>query len=566
MFTIFEKHIANWGQFIIQADFILSANREDILDSTRNIDILRGVAETFRDGVLQFVNSDSPLRYKWIKYLPSDQSLSRVWEVLPTEIIRLLRVEDILYSQEVQVPCQPKMLRSLPQTHLDSSGLPLFHDRPGVNRKYLSLQYDHEDIIVLRKVFDLPAIEDIHIYHRIKQDLESSSSKMMGRETDDDWHSRAASLILSILSRSSDGLKNMIRELPLIPLNNGAWVNALEEELYFPAEIGPPIPRDLITTVELGAAYNESRKALFTALGVTNVLPQTVVVRVLRYYSRGGGATNLSFSMAHVSYLYWHHEHRDDYILSRVWLYETYGRQVTSRRNFMYFQTAEEYGPYELLKAYENPTDPSRNIPECPVSFLKAEYTTLFPPSTRRHGSSWLKWLEKGLGVRRVPRIKLDGGSLSAEFRHIIRYRPDKLVGTLQKHWGDYVADMDPPIVATLSQSEVTCLGRQLRALKCTYLPLRDLKNRVQTLGIGNEFPFLRVSDDLEANAVLRDWRFLHEFEVGSEPDLNFYVEALKQHERRRYRTWGSEIREKILKTYEYIAENCSENEKEGLW
>jgi hypothetical protein len=544
----------------------LPANREDILNSARNIDILRGVAETFRDAVLQFVSSDSPLRYKWIKYLPSGQSLGRVWEVLPTEIIRLLRVENILYSQEFPIPCQPNMLRILPPTHLDSSGLPLFHDRPGVNRKYLSLRYDPEDIDILRDVFDLHDIEDMHMYHRIKQDLESGSSKMMVRETEDDWHSRAASLILSILSRSSIGLTNIIRELPLIPLNNGEWVDASEEELYFPAAIGPEIPRDLITTVDPGAAANDSRKALFTALGVTDVLPQTVVDQLLRYYSRSGGASDLSFSIAHVSYLYWHHENRDDHRLSLVWLYETHGRQITSRRNFMYFQTAEEYGPYELLKAYEHPRDPSRNIPECPVSFLKSEYTTLFPPSTRRHGSSWLKWLEKGLGVRRIPRIKLDGGSLSTEFRHIIRYRPDKIVGTLKKHWDDYVADMNPPIVDTLSQSEVTCLGGQLRALKDTYLPLQDLKDMVQTLGIGQEFPFLRVSGNLEANTVLRDWRFLDEFEVGFELDLNFYVEVLRQHETRRYRTWGSEIREKILKTYEFIADNCSDNQREGLW
>jgi hypothetical protein len=232
----------------------------------------------------------------------------------------------------------------------------------------------------------------------------------------------------------------------------------------------------------------------------------------------------------------------------------------------MYFQTSEEYGPYELLKVYEDPTHSSRNIPECPVSFLKSDYMTLFSPSTRRHGSSWMKWLEKGLGVRRIPRIRLDGGSLSTEFRHIIRYRPDKTVGTLKKHWDDYVADMTPPIVDTLSQSAVTCLGGQLRALKDTYIPLPELKHQAQMLGIDQEFPFLRVSGNLEATTVLRDWIFLDEFKVGFELDLDFYVEVLRQHETRRYRTWGSEIREKILKTYEFIADNCSDNQREGLW
>lgn len=544
----------------------MPANREDILNTARNIDILRGAAETFRDAVLQFISSDSPLRYKWIKYLPNCQSLGRVWEILPVEIIRLLRVENILYSQESLIPSQPSRLRLLLPTHLDSSGLPLFNDRPGINRRYLSLKYDPEDIDILRDVFDLHVIEDILIYHRIKQDLESGHSKMMDCETSDDWHSRAATLILLILFSSTGGLTNMLRELPLIPLNNGKWVD-WEGELYFPAEIGPEIPRDIMTTVDPAAAANTHRKALFRAIGVLDISAQTVVYQLLRYYSQSGGASDLSFSLAHVSYLYWHLEDRNDHRLSLVWLYETRGRKVTSRRNFMYFQTAEEYGPYELLKAYEHPSDPSRNIPECSVSFLKSEYTTLFPPSTRRHGSSWLKWLEKGLGVSRIPIIKVAAGSLSTEFRHIIRYRPDKIVGTLKTHWDDYIADMSTPIVYTLSQSEVTCIGGQLRALKDTYLPLQDLKDKVQTLGIGQEFPFLKVSGDLEANdIVLRDWRFLDEFDVGFEPDLKFYLEILRQHENRRYRNWGSGQREKILKTYEFIADNCSETQREGLW
>jgi hypothetical protein len=510
------------------------------------------------------VSGDSPLRYNWIKYLPSTQSLGGVWDIMPTEIINLLREEDILYSQESTLPCQPDKLRTLPRkTHLDSSGLPLFHDRPGRNRKYLSQRYDRKDVETLRRVFDLHDIEDIHMYHRIQQDLESSSSKMKSRETDDDWHSRAASLILSILSRGSEELVNLIRKLPLIPLSNGQWVDARNpEDLYYPAETGPEIPGDLIITVDPSAAANGFRKALFTKLGVTDISPQTVVGQLFTRYSQHGGASNLTFSMAHASYLYWHHENRDDHRLLLVWLYETNGRPVTSQRNLMYFQTADEYGPYELLKAYAHPTDPSKNIPECPVSFLKSEYTTLFPSSTRRHGSSWLKWLEKGLGVRRIPRIKFDAGSLSTEFRHIIKYRPDKAVMLLKKHWDDYAEDMSEPIVRILSQSKVTCSGGQLRSLKSTYLPLNDLKDIVETLGIGQNFPFLKLSDDIEANMIPRDWRFLYEFKVGFEPDLDFYVEVLRQHRKQTYSTWGSETREKILKTYEFVADN-SDNERQ---
>lgn len=532
------------------------------MHTPRNEDILLCAAETFRDAVVQFTNSDSPLRYKWVKYLPGTQSLGGAWDILPSSIFKLLEKSEILYSEESPIPCLPSMLRTLPESHWDSSGQPLFHDLPGRNRKYLSRKYDREDIEILGNVFNLRDIEDLEMYDRIQQDLESSSSKMKDDETDHDWHSKAASLILLILSRSSPSLTNMIRELPLVPLNNGDWVDPSGQQLYLAAQTGPKIPQDILITVDPRAAENSTRRTLFKKLGVTNISPVEVVDRLFTHYLRHDGASDLASSIAHVSYLYWHLLKRDDPRLSLVWLYDETDRKVTSRRNLMYFQTPDKYGPSELLTAYEHPTDPSRNIPGCPVSFLKSQYTSLFSPETRRNGSSWMKWLEKGLGVRRIPRLKFDAGSLSTEFRHIIQYRPDKVVGLLKEHWDDYEVDMSPPIKDILSKSMVACLGEQLKALKDTYLPLPDLKEKARELGVEHNFPFLKVSDhpdDLEASVAPQDWRFLWDFEVGFELDLNFYVETLRQHRRHNDSSWGNEIIQRILSTYEHITENCSD-------
>jgi hypothetical protein len=142
---------------LIQADFILQASRQDVVDSPRNKAILDGVAEAFPNAVLHFCSSDSPLKYQWMKFLPTASALDTFWRELPPKIIGLLEDEKILYFFSPSSPRLPKVLRTLPPTCLDKHGLPLFADRAGTNEKYLSLQYDSSDVRMLEKAFDLKA-------------------------------------------------------------------------------------------------------------------------------------------------------------------------------------------------------------------------------------------------------------------------------------------------------------------------------------------------------------------------------------------------------------------------
>jgi hypothetical protein len=549
---------------LIQADFILQASRQDVIDSARNADILTGVAKVFRDAVLDFSRSDSLLRHQWMRFLPSGNGLDKFWGTLPLNIIDLLKQEAILYPYASLEPRQPNDLRTLPISHLDQSGAPLFEDRPGVNRKYLSLQYDSKDIKILRKAFGLQDISDMQMFHRIKQDLDSQSSKLKALDADEDWHSRAADLISSILERSPEAA-GRIRDLCLIPLIDGQWVNASENELYFPSESGPEIPRDLVTTIDPRAIRNVSRKKMLTKLGVTRCSTKEVIERVWTCYLRDAGASDLSCSMAHLSYLYWNYERVEDPRFSRLWLYDRNEKKVTSRQKLMYLQSDDEYGPHELFRAIQHPTDPRKSVPECPVPFINPAYMDLFPPSTQRHELSWISWLETALGVRRIPRLKFEGGSLSTEFRHIIKYRPDKVIGTLERHWKIYENDISPAIKDSLSQAEVACYQTKPRVLNSTYLPLPGLKEKVQNLGIFQDFPFLEISDASEERRLLRKWRFLEEFGVGFEDDLHFYVEILEQHEALKRQSWDSEDQDYILKTYESIADHCSGRDKDWL-
>lgn len=555
---------------MLQADFLLQASREEIVvDSAWNKTIISRVAEAFCNAIIGFCANPS-LRFRWMRFLPIGEAFDRnpLWKSLSSTAIDLLKQQRILYLHDPSqlypesLLRQPSSLRTLPQNYLDGNGSPLFADRPGKNRKYLSLWYEQEDVKELKKAFWLEDIEDIHMFYRIKQDLQSPSSMMKDAGTTVDWHSRAADLLTSILERSPD-VGNMIKnELDLIPLSDGRWVTASTEGLHFPSLNGPAIPLDLVTTIHHEAARSISRRNMFECLGVTDFRPTRVIERLWKPYLQRNGASNLDDSKAHFKYLYWHYANIADIRFSRLWLYDSRLNKVTCRLGLIYIPSDDEYGPLELLKAMPDPKNLGRTAPECPVAYINAEYMDLFPPTTRRHDLFWLDWLEKVLGVRRIPRLKYDAGSLSPEFRHILQYQPEKIVRLLRMHWATYRRDMNSRIEEEISRAEVTCQDASLAVLSSTYFPLQSLKQKAQELGISRNFPFLAIPGLSEEDSELEDWRFLERFGVRFEVNLIFYLDALRLHEAQMDHPLNSDTRNGILNTYELIADHCNEISK----
>ncbi|CZR67410.1 uncharacterized protein PAC_17309 [Phialocephala subalpina] len=553
--------------FLLQADFLLEASRQEVIvDSAWNNTIIDSIAEAFCNAMVRFCANPS-LRFHWMRFLPIGRAfgMNPLWKNLSSKVIDLLNQQRVLYPHDPSqlylqgLLSQASSLRTLPPNYLDRNGLPLFADRPGINRKYLSLCYEQEDVEVLKTAFLLRDIEDIHMFYRIKQDLESPSSIMTDAGTAADWHSRAADLISSILERSPD-VGSMIKDrLDLIPLSDGRWVRASTEDLHFPSRNEPAIPPDLVTTIHQTAARNTSRRIMFEYLGVTGIHSARVIDRLWASYLQHDGAFNLGASKAHFMYLYWHYANIDDARFSRLWLYNSHLNKVTCQHSLMYMPFDDEYGPLELLKAVPDPGNPRHVAPECPVVYLNAEYMDLFPPTTRRHDLSWLDWLERVLRVRRMPRLKHDAGSLSPEFRHILRYRPEKIVRLLGMHWALYRREMNNRIEEEISRAEVTCQDASRAVLSSTYFPLPSLTQKAQELRIPRSFPFLAVPGLSEEDRAFEDWRFLERFDVKFEANLAFYLDALRQHEAQVHQSWNSDTRNGILKTYEWIADQYNE-------
>lgn len=545
---------------------MLGASREEvIIDSAWNKTIIDYFAKMFCKAMVTFC-TNSLLRFRWMRFLPTGRAfdMNPLWKELTFKIIDLLKQQRILYSHDPShlyldgQLSKPTDLRTLPQNCLDLNGEPLFADRPGRNRKYLSLQYEQDDVDVLKRAFLIPDIEEIHMFHRIKQDLDSPSSRMRDVTTDVAWHSCVADLIISILERSP-GVGRMIEDqLALIPLSDGRWVRASTEDVHFPSLNGPPMPADLVTTVHYEAARNPSRKDLFGRLGVTDLRPGRVIDRLWSFYIQHNGASDLDASKAHFKYMYWHYPNTDDARFSRLWLFDTRLNKVTCQHSLMYMPSDDEYGPQELLKAVPDIRNPGQLAPECPVTYVNREYMDLFPPPVRRHDLPWLSWLET-LGVRRIPRLKHDAESLSPEFRHILQYRPANIVKLLEMHWVIYRREINDRIEEEISKAKVTCRDASLVKLSNTYFPLPSLTQEAEELGISPSFPFLAVPGLSEDDRLFEDWRFLARFGVKSQANLNFYIRVLQQHKAQMHRPWNRDTRNGIVKTYELIADHYNE-------
>jgi hypothetical protein len=531
-----------------------------MVDSPWNRGIIEHVAKAFCKAMLNFCKRDLH-RYHWVKYLPvgSAFNLNRLWSELSSKVVDLLKNEKILYNNPSDlIPeelHQPGNVWILYSEFIDKEGSPLFIDRPGVDRRCLSLAYEPDEIEILRTAFNITEIDDLHIFHLIREDLRSPGSKLKDPETDSDWHTKVADLIISIMDRSPDIKTKIKDELALVPLSDEQWVTASAQDLFFPALAGPPIPSDLLVTIQPRAAENASRSEMFKLLGARACRPEKVIDMLWHSYTHDReGAASLNVSKEHLRFLF-RHAKIDDPKFPRLWIYDHTLRHVKPHYKDIYMPSDDEYGPKELLRSVPDPRNASRTVPECPVSFVNDEYLGLSTTRGWYHDMLWSDWLANVLRVRSVPRLKYSGGSLSQEIRHIIRYRPEKVVGTLKKYWSEYEQDMAPgsSIVDTISQNEVTCLDAPLTLMSETYFPLPALVQRSQGLGINSGFKFLSIPGFSAGGSAHEDWRFLQRFGVSFEENMQFYVHVLQHHEVCVHQAWNENVRRAIIRTYEAV-------------
>lgn len=130
------KVMLTWGQFLLQADFLLTANREDVLDNPWN----RALREACADAFVQAIHhlNSGPRRYAWTRYIPGQHILG-FFEPLRDMILDKLSQEPILEACSGRMVA-PAMLTYVPSCFIDNVGSPLTLS-PNTNDSYLSDSY-----------------------------------------------------------------------------------------------------------------------------------------------------------------------------------------------------------------------------------------------------------------------------------------------------------------------------------------------------------------------------------------------------------------------------------------
>ena len=306
--------------------------------------------------------------------------------------------------------------------------------------------------------------------------------------------------------------------------------------------------------VSPSAAENPAWKSLLEYLGVTICSKNDIVKRIHKRYSIGNAnAIELPNAVNHIRFLFWADSEKEPSWNEQIRLMNHFGSMLKPHE-YLYFPTREnDYSPSELFKQ-------SAQLPGLPVHYLNNDYLEAVKLKSVNNGVSYLQWLEFAAGVCRVVKLQArSSDQLSYEFRYIIDFRSDKLLGVLKHNWV-YYQKMSPKLEEELRKSNVLLENGFKMQLRFTHLPLPELRRITDKLEITENFPFVSTTEPLRDEQLL-DWVFLKRFQVGIDADLSFYICALETF-KRAYADPNSASLEKALKEiYSKLQSLCTEDQ-----
>ncbi|KAI9372834.1 hypothetical protein BJX61DRAFT_542344 [Aspergillus egyptiacus] len=498
--------------FLIHADFVTDASRQDIVrSSARNLGLLGCIAQVFVKAVSQFCKHPT-LRYQWMRYLPraNETHWDGFWVQLLDSIRSHLSRIPVLWTRgHNELRCIGNM-RQLPWNMLDKNEDPLLGDlRPG---QYLASEYLARDLEVLRQ-YGLRCMDTAGFLDRVRHDLDRGPFSVVRSCTDDDWHSRVARILMSALSL---GLKS-VKDLPIIPLIRGEWKPARSirvKSIYYSHCDGHQIPAQLpLDLVYPQAEANPERRQLFDCLGVVKPPVGPVRQAVIRHHSKYNFKLEASRHGLMFLYLTAHLDPSSDSAAdyNGVRLIDRQNRTWSAQTRTYFFPGNDPYCAEQLLAPRE-PDGADKGAPSVHVSILHPRYVEDSPTTPEGERRSWKTWLGEVLHVRdTVPVTRC--GRLSAECLYIATQRPESFLGFLVASWKSEGATIlaDRGLTKELLDINVLCENGYMHPLGMTYVPAPELAYARQFLLEGEFFPWLRVDTSLRNSAWLSDLSALAE-------------------------------------------------------
>jgi hypothetical protein len=476
------------------------------------------------------------LQYKWLAYLPGLHVANPFWRRLREMVIARLRNYPILLARGGSLG-YPQDLQRLSARHCDRYGQPLFDDLdPEV---YLSPNYAWSEHGNDLKALGVTNISYPNLLARLDPYLRGPRPRLLEPTFDNDWHTRAAGLLLRAMRSHPyvPAITGRIRQMPLIPLSDGSLSANERADIYFPDDTkGNAIPTDLsLRIVGREALLNEARQSLFRFLDVSHCDTGFVINQISARYNRRHGIT-LENSVSHLRYLYWtlaRGMSLDDRIFlmdqQEIPIYRkfvTFGQEIVV--DDLYFETPGQYGTTQLAREIQSAAT-RLDADDFEMHFIHESYIAAVPSDVRNNGQSWERWLEDTASVRRIPMFKQSTTSnrLSNLFRYIIEFQSEKLIGLLKTYWESYEREITPEIVEAIENAEVPCQGTdRLFPLKSTHFPSAELTEICSRATVSDYFGLFLAIPPAWTTATAVGWEFLEGFGVGRQPDLRFFKDV----------------------------------------
>ncbi|KAK2034152.1 hypothetical protein LX32DRAFT_722382 [Colletotrichum zoysiae] len=459
-------------KFLIQADFVTNANRQDIVkDSVRNVGLRDGVGKAFITAVTQFLAHES-LRYQWVQFLPDKQigSWDKFWLGLIEEIGTLLKSAPVLFDHKGSPNTRTVLeLVRLGFGCADEYGDSLFDD--GTPGEIISRQYGPIGERILAD-YGMRMVTFNQLVSWVRADLENAtSSRMKSPDTPESWHVRAADLLNSAFVKNFLVITSELTMLDLIPLEDGSWVSAVSGPTYFPQVDGLDIPTDIGLRIVSRRVKNERRILLFKSLGATTAEPRMVREHILQSYKTAIPSNfTIEASKQHLKFLYMSEtlaERASPY--EAIAIFNHHGKPQRPGQQTIYLTTDNTHGAVEVFKATSPGTNPGDGAIGYKVAFVNKEYFVNEPAAPKGQKMSWRVWFSERLGVKTHIDVRFLGlknglfSVLAGESQYIHKNRPDKFMGCVVRWYKTSPS-------AELGDGEIRCL-RTKYALERLYQP-----------------------------------------------------------------------------------------------
>lgn len=331
--------VRNYGfRFIIQADFLLTSNREDLYkDREWNKNIRDNISKAFFSAIESF-KIDENLKYSYYSYLPEENEISdNFFEIVAEGIYDVVKNNNSIFTEanNWKLPKDTVFVDELFKDVISNKDLISFF-----NKEYIS-----NKIIAKKSILKRLGVSDLskeNLFEFLK-----NNSWIQGREIS--WFNKLYELLDNLDVKREDF--ETLKSLEIFRTIKGRTLSLTENKLFFPLEGVTNALYDFFNDINFinpstlkfqnEGLYNRCI-SLFTQLGVKNTTPAEIIENHILPTYIDGSFRNKS-KIIQINYVKYIKDNFKTY-------YDTYGSGGLERlRKYLSFYCINEDG-YEELK------------------------------------------------------------------------------------------------------------------------------------------------------------------------------------------------------------------------